>query len=298
MTELKPPFPQIREELEVGRVIPFLGAGASLGSRDPAEEPWEHERGETLPTAHELAVHLARKASFPDDEPLDLPKVAQYFEVVAAGREPLNRTLRSIFDHDFPPTALHRYLAGIPSPLLVITTNYDDLIERAFAEKAHDLVVQTTDPAAGERLLWRAHSSADFKVIQANRLDIDLDAVSVVYKIHGAVARNANHRDQFVITEDDYIDFLTQMTKRRAIPAIFAEPFQTRPFLFLGYGLNDWNLRVVLNRVSQNLRKRTSIRSWAIQKSPSPLERRFWQERGVEVYDMPIEDFVAQLAEG
>ena len=38
------------------------------------------------------------------------------------------------------------------------------------------------------------------------------------------------------------------MTKNKAIPAIFAEPFQTRHFLFLGYGLNDWNLRVVLYR--------------------------------------------------
>jgi len=38
-----------------------------------------------------------------------------------------------------------------------------------------------------------------------------------------------------------------------------------------------------------------SIKSWAIQYKPKPLERRFWQERGVEVYDMMIEEFVKEL---
>ena len=101
--------------------------------------------------------------------------------------------------------------------------------------------------------------------------------------------------DQYVITEDDYIDFLTRMTKKKAVPAIFAEPFQTRHFLFLGYSLSDWNLRVVLNRIEKDLRRRKGIKSWAIQYKPSRLEQRFWQERGVEVYDMTIEEFVTKL---
>ncbi len=113
--------------------------------------------------------------------------------------------------------------------------------------------------------------------------------------MHGAVDRREPGRDQYVITEDDYIEFLARMTKNKAIPAIFAEPFQTRPFLFLGYGLYDWNLRVVLNRIEKDLRRRKGIRSWAIQYKVKPLEQRFWQERGVEVYDMAIEEFVQEL---
>jgi hypothetical protein len=97
-----------------------------------------------------------------------------------------------------------------------------------------------------------------------------------------------------VITEDDYIDFLTRMTRRKAIPAALAEAFQTRPFLFLGYGLRDWNFRVVLNEMAKNLR-RPSLKSWAIDAKPSPLERRIWQDRGVEIYRMHIEEFVSEL---
>ena len=85
------------------------------------------------------------------------------------------------------------------------------------------------------------------------------------------------------------------MTRNKAIPSIFAELFQTRPFLFLGYGLYDWNLRVVLNRIEKDLRWPKGIKSWAIQDKPRPLEQRFWQERGVDVYNMTIEAFVQEL---
>ncbi len=112
---------------------------------------------------------------------------------------------------------------------------------------------------------------------------------TVIYKMHGAVDRRQPARDNYVITEDDYIDFLARMTKNKAIPSIFADPFQTRHFLFLGYGLNDWNLRVVLNRIPKG------ITSWAIQYQPRRLERRFWQERGVEVYDLLLDEFIRQL---
>jgi SIR2-like domain len=222
--------------------------------------------------------------------------VAQYYNVVG-GPESLRKELRSIFNCDYPLTALHSFLADISKPLLIVTTNYDDLIERAFYTKGceYDLVIHTTHPAAGDQLLWWEHGTPEPKRVSPNKLDIDLQAVTVIYKMHGAVDRREPARDQYVITEDDYIDFLARMTKNRAIPAIFAEPFQARPFLFLGYGLYDWNLRVVLNRIEKDSRRRKGIKSWAIQYRPKPLERRFWQERGVEVYDMTIEEFVKEL---
>jgi hypothetical protein len=148
----------------------------------------------------------------------------------------------------------------------------------------------------GENILWWRHGSDQPEQMIPNKLDIDLRQATVIYKIHGAVDRLDPARDQYVITEDDYIDFLVRMTNNNALPAILAEPFQNRHFLFLGYGLADWNLRVVLNRVDKGSRRPKDIVSWAIQYQARPLERRFWQERGVEVYDMPVDDFVAELA--
>jgi hypothetical protein len=295
MSQLEPPYPLIRDGLSQGKVIPFLGSGASLGKRNPNETPW-NEKAEFLPTATELATYLVNKTNFPQDESTELAKVAQYYNVVG-GRDPLDDALHNIFDRDYPLTSLHTLLADITVPLLIVTTNYDDLIERAFRFKGrpYDVIIHTIDTAFADRLLWYCHSEHEPVEIIPNKLDIDLGSVTVIYKMHGAVDRRDPARDQYVITEDDYIDFLTRMTRRRAVPAIFAEPFQTRHFLFLGYSLRDWNLRVVLNRIEKDLGRRKEIKSWAIQHKPSPLEQRFWQERGVEVYNMTLEEFVNQL---
>ena len=295
MSQLVPPYGLIQDELRQGQVIPFLGSGASLGGRG-VDAKWEKDVAAYLPTAGELAHHLARKTEFPADEPLDLAKVAQYYDVVG-GRDELHEELHEIFNRDYTLNTLHTFLAEVPAPLLIVTTNYDDLIERAFRAKGREchVIIHTTDPAMGYQLFWWPPGESQPQDVIPNKLDIDLERETAIYKIHGAVDRHEPARDQYVITEDDYIDFLTRMTKNKAIPAIFSQPFKSRHFLFLGYGLRDWNLRVVLNRIEKDLRRPKSVKSWAIQQGPSPLEQRFWQERNVEVYNMTIDEFVRDI---
>jgi len=304
MDKLKPPYPIIHEQLLNGEAIPFLGAGASLTTRSPKGAPWrrvvDKKTGQWevsyLPTASELAEFLAQQSKFPEKEPIELAKVAQYFDSMV-GSKLLHERLHKIFNHDHPYTDLHNYLAGLPRPLLIVTTNYDDLIERAFKKKGRpfDLVVHTTDPTMGDKLLWWQTGAGLPKRVLAKNLDIDMDRTTVIYKMHGAVDRAKRDGGQFVITEDDYIDFLARMTTSSAIPNIFGEPFQTRPFLFLGYGLYDWNLRVVLNRIEKQFRRPGAIVSWAIQRNVKPIEQDLWTARGVRVFDQDLQQFVEQL---
>lgn len=287
MTDIELPVPFIHDSIEEGLVIPFLGSGASLGAAP--------EQG--LPTAHSLALQLAEQTRFPHGQEPNLATVAQWYELVA-GRRPLHRTLRTVFaPRSVAPMALHRWLAGIQVPLLIVTTNYDDLIEQAFDEagKPYDLVVHTTDPAIGDRVLWWPHGVEEPQLACPTELDIRLDLTPVIYKMHGGIDRSLASRDQYVVTEDDYIDFLTRLTAHTAVPSIFAEPFQSRHFLFLGYGLRDWNLRVVLHRVQKDLHRAGDLTSWAIDAQPSALEQRFWQKRGVEVVTMTIADFLGEI---
>jgi hypothetical protein len=299
---LEPPYRFIRKALASGEVIPFLGAGASLGASVIGAGDGVDELV-ALPSGGELADRLALEGNFPKTEERNLPSVAQYFEDVAAGRPALYEELRTIFTRQYTPSKVHGYLASLPGPLLIVTTNYDDLMETAFREagRPFDLVIHTTDPGLGEQLLWWEEGADEPACVVPNKLDIDLETVSVVYKMHGAVDRLVAARDQYVITEDDYVDFLTRLIKQEAFPSIFAEPFQKRHFLFLGYGLRDWNFRVILNRVEKDLRQgpetdADDLRSWAIDASPSLLETRLWQGRGVEIFKMTIDDFLDGLA--
>jgi hypothetical protein len=153
-------------------------------------------------------------------------------------------------------------------------------------------VVHITDQ---ENVLWWPHDGSGPHQILSDDLLVDLESVPVVYKIHGAIDRRHGQVGQYVITEDDYIEFLTRMTRRNVIPPIFAEPFQSRPFLFLGYGLYDWNMRVILNRI-QEFRAYPAFRSWAIETLVKPVESKLWESRGVNVYDgLTLEQFLTEL---
>ena len=291
-----PPYGPIRQAFLDGQIIPFLGAGASLAARVPPGNAWAAASA-FLPNGSELADHLAKESGFPPGEARDLAKVAQYFHV-QAGRPLLHKELRKIFQRAYAPLPIHGLLASAQKPLLVVTTNYDSLIEQAFASanRPYDLVIHTTDSQIGERIYHRAHGEMTLNKVVPRKLLIDLGTRSVVYKIHGSCDAADPTKDQYVITEDDYIDFLSRMVKNTAIPAFCAEPFQCWPFLFIGYRLGDWNMRVVLNRISPTVRLEQGIKSWAIERAPSALEERFWMTRGVNVYPKPIDDFVTELS--
>jgi hypothetical protein len=99
--------------------------------------------------------------------------------------------------------------------------------------------------------------------------------------------------ESFVITEDDYIVYLAQSDVSTSVPVGLAAKLQRSHFLFLGYTMADWNLRVVLKRLwGDNL---LSYRSWAVQAEAKPLERQFWRHLDVDVLELPLDEYVELL---
>jgi hypothetical protein len=109
MSPLAPPFRIIDQGLRDGTVIPFLGAGSSLGARAAAAAD-DDEELDALPSGSMLSTRLAATANFPKGAKPDLATVAQYLEVVSS-RDDLNRELRHVFARNYEPSRLHRYLA-------------------------------------------------------------------------------------------------------------------------------------------------------------------------------------------
>ena len=314
---LAPPYGALARFFRAGEIVPFLGAGVNFGVRQPGDV-WSSS-SQFLPSGYELSELLAKESSFPyqsDSELADLAKVASYYED-ALEREELRARLRDIFNRNCVSGAIHNYLARTAAihPLLIVTTNYDDLMERALeaANQPYDLVVHPTDNEDWrEFVLWWKHGSTEPEKVLPNKLCIDLSATTVIYKMHGTMDRRQVEFDSYVITEDDYVEFLTRMVTGTAVPMQFMRYFRERHFLFLGYGLQDWNWRVVLKHLrtqfthmnggdaesnGSNRREDSGRRSWAIQFRPSDLEKELWDRRDVKIYDVDINSFVAKLLE-
>lgn len=310
----EPPYGEILDLIKQGQVVPFLGAGVNFGAR-PTGAKWDEKTGAFLPSGSELALFLANKTNFPSTDQhdlTDLAKVSSYF-VETNARRRLRERLHEIFDHDFATCDIHTLLAEISrqTPLLIVTTNYDDLTERAFtsAGSPFDLVIHPTDRKDVEAsVLWWKHGTNEPIAVEPNRLYIDMKKTTVIYKMHGTVDRTLSKWDSYVITEDDYVDFLSRMTMQTAVPALFMRHFRTRSFLFLGYGLRDWNLRVVLKNLETTLpvvdpgaapfeAQEGLVPSWSIQYRPSEFESVLWRARHVTLYDADINEFVRRLRE-
>lgn len=309
---LEPPYGEIADLLRAGEVVPFLGAGVNFGGR-PSGERWTEKTDSFLPSGAELSQFLARQSNFPaedDDDAMDLAKVSSYF-VEASARRRLREHLRKIFDREYAPCSIHSYLAEIDAPMLLVTTNYDTLAEQAFrqAGRPFDLVIHPTDRKDVEAsVLWWKHGDPEPVAVPPNQLFIDLKTTTVIYKMHGSIDRQLRKWDSYVITEEDYVDFLSRMTGQTAIPALFMRHFRTRHFLFLGYGLRDWNFRVVLKNLrdapptvgrsdAPDDEEEEDIRSWAIQYRPSTLETELWNARQIRIYDVDINQFVQRMRE-
>src|SRR5205814_637754 len=213
-----------------------------------------------------------------------------------------------LLDPDLPPASIHRFLATLPPLLrerglphqLLVTTSYDTALERAFEEAGETFEI-VSYLAAGRNRGRFCHIAPDgtgslIEEPNTYATELSLERNTIILKLHGQIERTATREwESFVVTEDDYIDYLAQADVAVAVPVSLAAALRRSHFLFLGYTMADWNLRVILHRLWGD--QPLSYRSWAVQPQPRPLEREFWRRRDVDVYELPLEEYVEGLAQ-
>ncbi|HEY3206112.1 MAG TPA: BTAD domain-containing putative transcriptional regulator [Gaiellaceae bacterium] len=256
----------------------------------------------------ELTVRLAERFEYPLSEGAALPRVAQYVAVMK-GSGPLYDELHTLLSRpDLPPTPIHRFLAALPPLLrergvshqLIVSTGYDLALERAFLESGEEFDV-VSYLAAGRNRGKFCHIGPDGRgrlidVPDEYATELSLEQRTVILKLHGQVDAGFERVwESFVVTEDDYIDYLAQTEVASAVPVGLAAKLRRSHFLFMGYTMADWNLRLLLNRLWGD--QPLSYRSWAVQAEAKPLEREFWRRRDVDVIEMPFEQCVAILSQ-
>jgi hypothetical protein len=299
--------------LEEGSVVvPFLGPGANSCDRT---EPWRDADSSYLPDSEELAAYLADRLGT-KPTPAGLALVSQSL-AVAKGPGDLYMALRRALPPRQPPGSVHRFLAAFPGSMqaagasdryqLIVTTNYDNALERAFeeAEEAYDVAVYIARGRDKGRFVHVPHDGEPRIVVNPNEYtDFPIDAFgrverTVIMKIHGAVDRPRGPqawRDNYVITEDDYIDYMSAGDIESIVPQqLLGKLRDYSHLLFLGHEMRDWSPRVFLIRIFGDRGQPNA--SWAIEREPSRLDERFWQRMGVDLAALPLDEYVKELGE-
>jgi DNA-binding SARP family transcriptional activator len=245
-----------------------------------------------------LASRLAELFACPPDEPRELARIAQYV-AVTQGSGPLRDELDALLAATELPGPVHAALAALPAalrgrdapPPVIATSNYDRTLEEALAAtgEAFDVLSYVaTGRDRGRFVHTAADGSTSVVAVPNTYAALALERRPVVLKLHGGPGA-----ERVAVSEDDFIAYLAQTEITNVVPVTLAAKLRRSHFLFLGYALREWSLRVFLQRVWSD--ERVAYRSWAVLPGADAVDRDFWRSRGVEVVDEPIESFVERL---
>jgi SIR2-like domain len=256
-----------------GRCVPVFGAAANVS--DPS-------RGYVgLPLGADVARRLAEQL-WPDDEELregrvtpDLAEVALAFRVQSDRPYLLAQLRKLLSDEDHEPSPLLRTLAALPIEL-VMTTNYDRLLERALEETKREYLV-CVQPIAG-------FDPAALR--QMEQALIDGRGKLVVYKIHGTIDQ------EVLIDEDDYIDFMGVVGSAEGIPKTIIYKLVDSTLLCIGYSVKDWDFRLLYRQIPRRAMRRSFV---ILRESPSSFWADYLTGLGFVFCSMDVYDFADEL---
>lgn len=302
--QLEVHYRTVVKEITEGTVVPFLGMDAGQCGR-PQGSDWRE--GGYLPNVEELAAHLSEQFALPPGNTYDLVRSSQ-LATLTTNAARLYAVLHEVFETKCPPPSLHKFLATIPALLrdkghplryqLIVTTNFDDLLERAYEEAGVPYDVVSYEAEGDKRgKFWHWKSDGEVTLIELpNQYQaFSLEQRAVILKVHGAFVRTDPDRDSYVITEDHFLDYLTRTDISNLLPVELAKILRKSHFLFLGSRLPEWNLRVIFHRIWRE--QRLTYNSWAIPFNVDQANQQFWLNRNVDTVKVDLADYVDQLAE-
>jgi DNA-binding SARP family transcriptional activator/class 3 adenylate cyclase len=278
-------YEEVTRALLAGRVVCVLGRGV-----------WEE------PLEDRLAEQLA--ARFDLERAGGLSRVAQLV-ALKQGPGPLYDELHEALVREHSPGAVHEFAAelprllraaGAPNPLL-LTTQYDATLEHALAAAGERFDVVSYIASGRDRGKFRhidPNGAATLVDVPNTYAALSLADRPIIVKLNGQVDDSPTREcESFVVSEDDYIGYLAQSEIANLVPVTIAAKLRRSHFLFLGYPLHEWNLRVFLDRVWGH--EQVAYRSWAVERIPEAVEREFWRQRGVDTVYAELDEYVERL---
>jgi hypothetical protein len=260
---------------------------------------------QSCPLADEQRLVLAK---------MNLRLLVQYVKLME--EQQLYQKLHRLFDRDIAecqPNEVHRFLATLPRKMadkgyplpyqLIVTTNYDDMLERAFldARQPFDLVYYVAEGDKDVRgrfkhKTWEevASGEGEGKILSEQDSSLPFRKHPIILKLYGT------WDDKFVITEEHHINYLSSYPITEALTSklLNALTNENNQLLLLGYSLNDGDLELILRRCSE-AQQTLEGKFWIVhQSTPGSLEEQIWGQRKVKgLIKSSLEECIANLAE-
>jgi len=240
---------EINKSSRRGKLVFFVGAGVSSLSGYPKwsklvdvfyKELYGEEKGE--------------ENEFTSDEYLKIPQM--YYDVLEKSeKNKYDDILKNVFDVDSEPNEIHYKLLSL-NPAHIITTNYDDLLEKTCCQRGKYYTKISREKDVSAKLLLKVHG--DFS--------------------------DGFKGDNIVLKESDYMSY---EQNHPLISNLMKSIMSTYTIVFIGYGLGDYNINLLLNWVKQ-LQKSDFKRPFFIrtdEEAIKKIDEKYFYNKGLRIID-------------
>lgn len=267
----------IIDGLYAQRIVPYLGPGVLKDVRHAVS-------GQPIPAGSDSLI-LAMNDGKPMAPKLmyEFPRAAMSLEL-KRGRSFVESFLTKTYgESHWTRAAFHDWLASW-KPNYVIDINRDSQLQDSYAGVPHLLIRGIARTAGTQyRFVLYQHDGHGYREISQDEADSKLP---ILFKPMGSPLPTP----QFIASDADYVDYITELMGGFAIPAFLKALRQGKQYLLLGVPLVRDTERMVLSEIVYGA---AEPKGWVLNPDPTDKEKRYCERMGLEILRSGIEDLLA-----
>ena len=267
----------IKQKIKTGQLIPFLGMGVFENTKT--------KDGSTLPyDSDSMILALNNGRAMSDRLMYEYSRAAMSLEQ-RKGREFIIQMTNHIYsskEYEIPD--IYKWLKEL-KPKYIIDTNMDDSLQKLYNDVEHFLITGVSRITADwDRYLIYLFDVKEQKYTRIEKENLNLD-LPILFKPMGSTKPEMN----FIISDADFVDWLTEAMGGYAMPNILKEYRKGKDYLFLGVDFSRDTFRMVTNEITIDLNAGLSLFD---KEELTKKEDKFIKTHNLEVLNMSINNFI------
>ncbi|RXJ87871.1 SIR2 family protein [Arcobacter sp. CECT 8985] len=268
---------ELISKLKTGQVIPFLGMGVFENTITKDGQILPHDSDSMI-----LALNNNRAMS---------PRLMYEYSRAAMsleqrkGRDFITQMTNHIYSSkQYEIPLVYSWLKDI-KPRYIIDTNLDDSLQKIYSDVDHFLITGVSRITADyDRFIIYKYDtkSKNYKRIKKEELTLNLP---ILFKPMGSTKPDMN----FIISDADFVDWLTEAMGGYAMPTILKEFRKGKEYLFLGVDFSRDTFRMVANEITIDLDGGVVLLN---KQQLSKKEDKFIKSHNLENINMNIDEFI------
>jgi len=265
----------IKKEIRNQTTIPYFSLGVFEGITT--------KEGEAVPfDSDSLILSMNGGRAMAPRLMYEYSRAAMYLEQ-RRGVEYMTQLINHIYTKPFDPTPLHKAIVDM-SPRYIIDTNRDTKFQELLAYTPHCMILGKSR-IMGNDYRYEVY---EYDVENQKYFLVDEEALETAPKILFKPMGSPLPNPSFVISDADYVDWLTEAMGGYAVPKVLKTYRKARKYLFLGTYFERDTERMVANELTLDLEGGYVVTDKELGKK----EQKFIDKHHLEVIPMSLHEFI------